>query len=247
MLTHSFYLLQSDHWPYIVSTWFVAPFFALFVMGFRNWRWPLPHRILLDPWKTSVHLTKTVSLWLKSTTNWESSASSKTVYGNPLVFQCSSFSFTLSCFHGHLNFLVLSYLLSTGGRRRERCEWFNAHIRFTLVLSTPYYLLYSMTVPKGSIEDCRHVFRCDPEASHFQLKLIQCTPPEYQLKVQWAGCWCKMYFSAKDGFGESRWDGEFFFFSIFGFFLHYLSSFHAIGTYEHPPQIHYQTADNHPI
>ena len=32
---------------------------------------------------------------------------------------------------------------------------------------------------------------------------------------------------------------SFFFFSIFGFFLHYLSSFHAIGTYEH--QVHMNT------
>ena len=172
MSTHSFYLLQNDHWPYTASTWFVPPFVASFVMGFKNWRWPLPRRILLDPWKTCVHPTKIVSSWLKSTINWESLASSKTVYGNPPVFQCSSFSFTLSRFHGHLNFLVLSHLLDTGGRTRERREWFNAHVRFTLVLSTLYYLLYSTTVPRCSIEDRRRVFHCDPEASHFQLELI---------------------------------------------------------------------------
>ena len=103
---------------YIVSTWFVPPFVALFVMGFRNWRWLLPCRILLD--LEELHMSHEGCITMTEEYNQlGSSASSTMVYSNPLVFKCLSFSSILSCFRGCLNFLVPLYLLGTRGRRRE--------------------------------------------------------------------------------------------------------------------------------
>lgn len=119
-------LVQS---VYIVSTWFVPRFVASFVMGFRNWRWPLPCRILLDPWKNCVRPTKTGSPWLKSTTNWEAQRVQRRFTAVLLFFNVRPFH-SLSCFRGRLNFLVSSYLLGTGGRRRDRREWFQWAVSF---------------------------------------------------------------------------------------------------------------------